>query len=175
MATFRYISSGERFNWPNDINSNIMDSNTKTSKISIMAPPGTVVQLKGEGLEVKKIMLGANGIYDFDVPEIKITEISFPATADQAQQKNKLEGYLRQIKESLNNAIQTYNRSNPPDYKNFCEQIKTLMTQGVITASAGSDGYKTLGTVILEYLSLEQDAQLGNSSLSNIFVNYIID
>ena len=47
-------------NWPQDINGNLLTDKT-TSKISIQAPPGTVVQIEG-----KNFIIGRSGIFDFD-------------------------------------------------------------------------------------------------------------
>lgn len=89
-------SANDSKDWPGDPNANIMASGEKTSKISIMAPSGTVVQLNS-GSYSAKIVIGASGIFDFDNPDIEIDSISFPAVVDIASQKQELEAYLDQF------------------------------------------------------------------------------
>jgi hypothetical protein len=50
-----------------------------------MAPPGTVMLLNN-----KTIVVGASGIYDFDVSGIDINSLSFPAQEDTSAEKTEI-------------------------------------------------------------------------------------
>lgn len=157
-------------NWPNNIYSNIIDNSATTSKISIMAPPGTVVQLDAENLTSKKILIGASGIYDFDNENIIITSISFPEAEDQTTLINKLQSYLREA----SNEIDTLPTSTTPtenQYKNFCTEIQRLIFPG--TRPDGYEDDMTLGDMTATYLATISNQVRGNTSLHDIVVNYI--
>lgn len=181
----RYLSANEKYNWPDAglEYTNIMGSGEETSKISIMAPPGTVVQLVGRGIGAKRLIIGASGIYDFDVPEIKIQEISFPKAPSEDGQRAMLRSYIRNLRDSLKvimNAMPDTDQGEtmtPALYQQFCENMKELIIKGCPPSRPSDYGtsLKTLSSIVLEYLGLVEDSALGNTGLSNIIVNYTID
>lgn len=106
-----YQVDGSSKDWPNtqpgDEYTNIMASGETTSKISIMAPSGTVAQLSS-GSYSAKIVIGASGIFDFDNPDIVINSISFPKVVDIASQKQALEAYLDQFMLQISTSFVTW-------------------------------------------------------------------
>lgn len=167
-----YHVTGEQSNdWPEDIYGNIIEDGGKTSKVSILAPPGTVVEFQADSLNAKKILIGASGIYDFENESIHINSIAFPQAADTTDIITKLKAYIDKAYSEI---------PVPPGektdawYKEFCDKIQTLLSPGTCP-DEGYEGNMTLGAMTAEYLSVISDQVRGNTSLHDIIVNYIKD
>ena len=170
VQKYRHVAGESSDNWPSNIYANIIDNNATTSKISIMAPPGTVVQLTAQNLSEKKILIGASGIYDFDNENIQINSISFPEAEDQTQQINTLQSYLRKA----SSQIITLSASSTEDqYKSFCSAIQNLIFPGTHPDNQSVD--MTLGDMTATYLAVISNQVRGNTEaqLHDIVVNYI--
>lgn len=159
-----------------ELDTNLLGGNEATSKISIMAPPGAIVQLNG-----KNIIIGKSGIYDFDNDLISITSIVFPASQNYGADRYEYRSSLQKLKEELQKActdastlaqinattgIRTpedsaTRKSRDDRAKKFCNTILTIYTQYIST--------------INDYRSVQDDANGGNENLSNVIVNYIIN
>lgn len=169
-------------NWPENKNDNILDSETTTSKISIMAPPGTLVKLTDENGHDKDAIIGLSGIYDFDHKEIRISQLRFPDRINneplRAALKNILDQFIKNIQNILDTSIDNQNNI---DYNYFCESMRDLILKEnysndnaseIIPSVYGEDG---LTGVLSQYIAAQYDYAQGNADLKNIIVNYIVN
>lgn len=163
--------SGQEDNWASSIDGNLLEANEITSKISISAPPGTIIQLVSTTQPdiPKRILVGPNGIFDFSYEGIDIKEISFPIKTGG---ENPLKAYLNIAIEQLEDAFATF--SDPltdSNYTNFCSVLRDLLT-GITPEEQET---RTLQDVVLSWLDDSQKMQ-GNdeSQLNNVIVNYIL-
>ncbi len=170
VQRYRNVAGESENNWPDDTFGNIIINNATTSKISIMAPPGTVVQLTAADLPEKKILIGASGIYDFDNENIQINSISFPEAENQAEEINILQSYLRKASSQI---ITLSDSSTEDDYKSFCSAIQNLIFPGTRPDDQSAD--MTLGDMTATYLATISNQVRGNTAaqLHDIVVNYI--
>ena len=153
-------------NWPQNINGNLLTNKT-TSKISIQAPPGTIVQIDG-----KNIIIGRSGIFDFDNEKIKVSSLLFPAGVDNTAQREAISRILAEIRQDLNEDI------NKSDLA-LCTDLKTQYTSKKYTTQIIQDGQQVDFTItgisgaIAAYQEAEEDTGTQNLDLKNIIVNYI--
>ena len=171
----RHVSGIATDDWPQDPYGEVLTQGP-TSKISVMAPPGTVMLLND-----KKIVVGASGIYDFDVSGIDIDSLSFPAPIGTDAEKTEVKGQLNilynaliDILQNLKDTISKIDINNPESisdqrYFNFCDSLRGLLSQGFLS----SNTILLVGNVISRYITLYNDFLNGNTSLENIIVNYI--
>lgn len=178
MATliqrYRHVP-GIQDNWPQDPNGEVLIQGP-TSKISVMAPPGTVMLLND-----KKVVVGASGIYDFDISDIDINSLSFPAPTGTEGEKTEVKGQLNvlynaliDVLYNLKDTISKIDVNNPGSitdqrYFDFCDSLRNLLSQGFLS----NNTMLLVGNVVSRYITLYNDFLNGNASLENIIVNYI--
>lgn len=173
-----YMKNGDTWteytNWPdnNNVHSELL-SNKTTSKISIQAPPGTIVQIEG-----KDIVIGRSGIFDFDNEDINISSLLFPEGRDTQVLLVAAQNILGQVKADLTSDIALLNGGNP-NYSAFCENLKQQYSSKTYTTQIIQDGETVDFSVtgIAEAIAVFQEAEQGigsqNSDLKNIIVNYV--
>ena len=153
-------------NWPQDVNGNLLTNKT-TSKISIQAPPGTIVQIEG-----KDIIIGRSGIFDFDNEDISVSSLLFPAGVDNTAQREAASRILTQVRQDLTADISKSDSA-------LCTDLKTQYTSKEYTTWIIQDGQSVDFTVtgiagaIAAYQEAEEDTGVQNLDLKNIIVNYI--
>ena len=160
-----YGIDGQEDNWADTVDGNLLGENEVTSKISISAPPGTIVQLVSRAQQdiPKRILIGQSGIYDFSYDGIEIQEISFPSrTEEESALKDEVDGVMDQVKTIADNIGES--PYSDQDRTAFCESMKDLFYL---------DSSLTLYDIVTSWL--EQSAKMqGNDNLNNVIVNYIL-
>ena len=157
-------------NWPNDEHSNLLTSGKTTSKISIQAPPGTIVQIEG-----KDIIIGRSGIFDFDNEDISVSSLLFPAGVDNTAQREAASRLLAQVREDLRSDADPQQTNDSA----LCVNLKNQYTSKEYTTWIIQDGQQVnfsvigIAGVIAAYQEAEEDTGVQNLDLKNIIVNYI--
>lgn len=171
----RKLVPGATEDWPSDQHGEVLTQGP-TSKISVMAPPGTVMLLNN-----KTIVVGASGIYDFDVSGIDINSLSFPEQENTSNEKTEIKSQLNElynalidVLQNLKNTISKIDIDNPEEisdqrYFDFCDSLRSLLSQGFFS----NEKMLLIGNVISRYITLYNNFLNGNASLENIIVNYI--